>query len=413
MAGRLRIFLHIGTEKTGTTTLQHALQVNRDGLSAKGIHYLTTSGRTESRAFPAACLNDEANDDYLRSEGIDTPEQRQAFRQQFGEALSQEMAALPEHVHTVVISSEHFHSRLRDVESVSRVQEWLAPYVSEVRVVCYLRRQVDVATSFYSTELKSGGAHTLEETVLRVCRPDNHYYNYEKLLNLWGQVFSREALVVRRFDRLSLRGGSIVDDFLALLGVDVGSLDGYQAVRSCNESLSHMGQMLVRQLNRQIKAASADANEQSRLRLVNMRLQLAYAFAGKGEQLPPEQAAEIQHQFDASNEAVRKAWFAECEALFPAEFEGSDHRLLNPTQETLLESLMMLIASDGQAALDMRQYDRYASTLRDSACLLEDAELPKAYELMTLASIIRPNGPFLRRKADEYKRRLEGKKRPE
>ena len=409
----MRAIIHIGTEKTGTTTLQHALQVNRDVLSAQGIHYLTTPGRTESRAFPAACLNDTANDDYLRGEGIDTPEQRQAFRQQFGEVLSQEMAALPEHIHTVVISSEHFHSRLRDAEAVARVREWLAPHVDECRVVCYLRRQVDVATSFYSTELKSGGTHNLADTVQRVCRPDNHYYNYEKLLGLWAQAFSPGALIVRRVDRASLQGGSVVDDFLALLGLDVDSLEDYQPVRSCNESLDHLGQMLIRQLNRQIKAASADANEQSRLRLVNMRLQLAHAFAGKGEQLPPEQAAEIQHQFDASNEAVRKAWFPELGVLFPAEFEGRDQRLLNPTQETLLESLMMLIASDGQAALDMRQYDRYASTLRDSACLLEDAELPKAHELMTLASIIRPNGPFLRKKADEYKRRLESGKRPE
>ncbi|WP_110649899.1 hypothetical protein [Salinicola peritrichatus] len=407
MAGRLRIILHIGTEKTGTTTLQHALQVNRDLLSAQGVHYLTTPGRTESRAFPSACLNDTANDDYLRSEGIDTPEQRQAFRQQFGEVLSQAIAALPDPIHTVVISSEHFHSRLRDAEAVARVREWLAPYTDEFRVVCYLRRQVDVATSFYSTELKSGGTHALGDTVRRVCRPDNHYYNYEKLLSLWGEVFSPEALIVRQADRKSLRGGSVVDDFLALLGIDVGSLENYRPVRTCNESLNHLGQMLLRQLNRQIKAASDDPNDQSRLRLVNMRLQLAHAFAGKGEQLPPAQAADIQHQFDASNEAVRKTWFPEQEALFSTEFEDNDHRLLNPTQETLLESLLMLIASDGQAALDMRQYDCYANTLRDSARLLEEAELPKAYELMTLASIIRPNGPFIRKKANEYKCRLE------
>ena len=50
--------------------------------------------------------------------------------------------------------------------------------------------------------------------------------------------------------------------------------------------------------------------------------------------------------------------------------------------------------------------DNYADVLRDAALKLECEDLNIAHDLMELAHIIRPNGPFINKKLNEYKNRL-------
>lgn len=312
MTRKPQIVVHIGTEKTGTTTLQSALNSADSRLRANGIAYLPTPGRADSRALAAACLTKPGYDEYLRKESIDTAEKLSAFRDRVFADVRTRIAELPDNCHSVVISSEHFHSRLRTRESVQYLQTCLAPATERIRIVCYLRRQVDVATSFYSTLLKTGGTETLEQAVRRVCRPNNHYYNYQAMLELWADVFGPDALEVRRFGPEHLQGGSIVSDFLYHLALPADAIPLPGSTR--NRSINRAGQALIRALNKQFTGIeSAPARSAGNA----TRKAIGRIFTGDGERLPPDAEAEIQSRFDEINEAIRDRWFLGERMLFP------------------------------------------------------------------------------------------------
>ena len=53
-----RVLIHIGTEKTGTTTIQEFLHINREKLYSKGIVFLKSPGeRNQVRDLVTYCMN--------------------------------------------------------------------------------------------------------------------------------------------------------------------------------------------------------------------------------------------------------------------------------------------------------------------------------------------------------------------
>lgn len=398
MTPERRIVLHIGTEKTGTTSLQALLHANRETLAGQGIAYLSTAGRAEARGLAAAVLNEDMPDDYLRFLGVDGEDARRAYREDTLAAWRAQLESLPADIHTVVISSEHFHSRLRRPEELRRLADLLGPWGSEFRVVSYLRRQVDVMNSFYSTELKNGGTRTLLEAAGKMCRPGNHYFNYRQVLELWGEVFGEEALCPRLFTRPTRQGEGVIEDFLSLLSIDGAALSTPERPR-LNESLTPMGQALLRGLNQ----LAHRAGDEGRLAedIQALRREVVRAFAGKGATLPPDEARALQGRFDEINGALRERWFADREALFPPAGEDDDRQArrrvdLSGKQLTLVSRALNLSDALGERAIRFKGFDECAVLLRDAAVERETRDPAGAASYMKLAARIRPKGPFIR-----------------
>ncbi|MGB3313379.1 MAG: hypothetical protein WBB85_03115, partial [Albidovulum sp.] len=217
----MRLILHIGTEKTATTTLQHFLYDNRAALAARGVGLSDVAGSPNNRRLAAYCQPDGRIDNFFRGRKIATPEDKAAFFAGFAEDLSAELAGLG--TGTVILTSEHFHSRLIDRDSVQKLHDLLAPLFSEIRVLCWFREQAAVARSLYSTAIKGGKTVGFDE-FLDGCTPDSHRYNYHDSFRLWADVFGADALVARLFDRAAFVGGDIVTDFLDAAGIDPDGL---------------------------------------------------------------------------------------------------------------------------------------------------------------------------------------------
>ncbi|MGM0694993.1 MAG: hypothetical protein ACQEUN_16560 [Pseudomonadota bacterium] len=398
------IILHIGTEKTGTKTLQHTLLENQPALMASGVHYFTSPGRIEARTLAAAALGDEEPDDYLQQQAIHGAQARQAFREEVKRDTQERLLALPEGVHTVVISSEHFHSRLRRPAHVRRLHALLAPMARSFRVVCYLRRQVDLLASYYSTVLKNGGTRELEEVARAVCRPGNAYYDYAGLLARWADEFGEGAICARRFDPAEWYGGSLVQDFLTCSGL--GELaPSLSAAPVHNESLTPEGQALLVALNR--RAAAMTLQEADRVAWQRVRVRVSRACAGRGRLLPRDLAVKHQAAFDEGNAEVCRRWFANRGSLFAPlaadygmdQAESGRLRMVNSLLEELVESDEPLTAK--------AMLDGFVNQLRDTAVAMEADDLCLAHGLMEKAHRLRPEGPFISRKLDDYRRRIE------
>lgn len=187
----MHLILHIGTEKTGTTSFQNFCHNNREALLARGILYPSDLGFRNHRFISFAGLSMETADDGVKSLNLDTPEKLVAFQADIATRLDRQLAANAT-ARACILSSEHLHSRLRNLEQVARIRDLLAPRFDTVEICIHLRPQIDVALSLASTQTRVGGA--VRRGFFEQVRPENIYYNYNRLVAMWEEVFGGNAV---------------------------------------------------------------------------------------------------------------------------------------------------------------------------------------------------------------------------
>jgi hypothetical protein len=140
------LLLHIGTEKTGTTSLQAWLNANSDAHRVRGVWYSESFGRPNNIAAAGHARGDcdvtaALDEELSRAHGL------------------------------FVVSCEHCHSRLGD-DHVARLRDFLAPRFDTIEVLCFLRPQADMFASRLSTVARSG---KLFEGVYDLLMPSGDY----------------------------------------------------------------------------------------------------------------------------------------------------------------------------------------------------------------------------------------------
>jgi hypothetical protein len=121
--GRPRLVVHIGTHKTGTSTLQRALSMAAVALRAQGILY----PRTDREPWPQLPKHCSVFHAAVQTDSALARAERDRLQQEFAAAEAQVM----------VISEEGLS------ESHPSLPEFFAPWLGtfDIEVVCYLRRQ--------------------------------------------------------------------------------------------------------------------------------------------------------------------------------------------------------------------------------------------------------------------------------
>ena len=221
---KYKVVLHIGTEKTGTTALQKFLSANKSLLAKSGIAPVHGKGIANCVDLAACCL--EYSDKGLISEqGVRDKDEFEHYRASVTAHYQKVLGRLPRGARVVVLSSEHFHSRLKTVEDIARLRSLLEPFAERFAISCYVRPQVELVSSLYSTYLRGGGTANLKLFSRQYLQPDNHYCNYSAMLRKWAAVFDDAEIRVKEFDKKKLREGNIIVDFLDQLAVAVGKQD--------------------------------------------------------------------------------------------------------------------------------------------------------------------------------------------
>lgn len=305
-----RAILQIGTEKTGTTTLQVFLARNRDRLARRGVRYPRFPGDKNHTGLAAYAMDDALNDPIRGALGVHGADAVAAFRARFEAAAAAELATDG----TVVFCNEHCHSRLRTAAEVRRLADLLAPHFDRIDVSVYLRRQDQVALSLYSTRLKSGGTGT---DILPRVSADDPYFDYDRSLALWEEAFGRAHVHVRLFDRSELVGGDVVSDFLAAWGL--GTPAEYRPVGKMNESIAPQAQDYLRRLNAHLKPIPGLPLDAV---LGPLSDELAKAFPGRGARPSRDAARAFYDKFRSANEKVRARYFPGRATLFDESFDS-------------------------------------------------------------------------------------------
>jgi hypothetical protein len=211
-----KVYLHIGTEKTGTASIQHFLSRHDDELREKGILDRKSLGRKSNMKLSAALQNYIKRDDLRITYGLGSVKEIDRFRKEILEDLRRELEEGD--IEKIVVSSEHLSSRFNRPEEVERVREFFDGIADEFEVLVYLRRQDEFFESRYSTAMKTGGTMLFKVPEKGKESFDMHYL---RLLELWSSSFGEESVTVRVYDRNELHGGDVVEDFIRTLSLPV------------------------------------------------------------------------------------------------------------------------------------------------------------------------------------------------
>ena len=185
----MKILLHIGRQKTGTTSIQRYLLENSDVLEEAGYYYSSEATYREEGHHKYASLLVK---DSSRGHKVDATSQSP---QEFSELFD---FLRPDKIN--IISSEEFQKC--DPRDVKKAFEG-----HEVSVVCYIRNELDALVSSYVQKVHASGySETMAEYVMST------RLDYLDFLTQWSSVFGSE-FSVRIFDKSRLHQSNVICDF--------------------------------------------------------------------------------------------------------------------------------------------------------------------------------------------------------
>ncbi len=311
----MKCFLHIGTEKTATTTLQNFLNLNRENLLSQGYLYTKSAGPINNRLVPLLAYNCNSRDDLTKTLGIITSDDLKLHQDNVFNQLSKELNAYfkpsGSGINTVVFSSEHIQSRLRKIEDIQRLKEVLNQLgLTDISVVVYLRNPPEIANSLYSTAIKGGSVDCLPPP------PTDFYYrnvcHHQNTLEKYSAVFGDSAVIPRIFHQDEFKNGSIISDFTDVIGI--ADHRDYIIPDNKNESLSITGIELLRRINKSVPKFIENKPNSVRANLTHY---FEKHFSDGKYVMPRDLYERYDEAFKESNEWVRNKYFPNKQTLFP------------------------------------------------------------------------------------------------
>ncbi len=316
----LDLVLHIGSGKTGTSSIQRLLRRNRRLLRERGVLFPASPGRRRHTRFGLFFKTDDelVETRPYRAQGHRSPE---AFRETFRTELAAEIEkAEPS---TVLISDEALYGS--DDAALARLRSFSDAHSQRLRLVCYLRRQDNHLVSRYQQVVKTGETRTLAERTADLAHTKT--YDYAARLDTWGRLVQPDALVVRRFEQGAFLADSLYADFLDAAGLDV-RLGELEDVPSQNESLDAESVEFLRLLNLHLVGTGG-----AEVGMVNHRplvARLSAGSAGPTLTLPDADLDAFMARWENSNREVARRYLGD-DVLFrvPRKTTGttSDQRL--------------------------------------------------------------------------------------
>ena len=208
----MELILHIGHEKTGTTSIQESLVQNTNYLQSLNIHIPTEFGIGNARSIPATFSS--FIDHYFERRGI-TEGDLKVVQKEFKKDFDVYFKKLPQDT-KLILSSEHLASRLTSSESVSELANFLNKYFEKITIIIFLRDQAGMAQSSYWELLKSGSQESIlyEPSKEIIYDP---YFNYQLLLENWLSGFQKKQIQIYNYNYVSSNYPSLIDFFYSVI----------------------------------------------------------------------------------------------------------------------------------------------------------------------------------------------------
>lgn len=262
--------LHVGTHKTGTSSLQRFLFENADRLAERGYDYPIDGVcyRPHSGHSPLAHALAGTRPGWWPADAP-IPSRAEATR-----AIRQRLSG-SELAHGI-LSSEHFFTHI----TPARLHEAVVGVADTLRVIVFLRPQEEFLASRYAQLTRVGWhARSLEEFVSAELEDHRGYCYYHHALSALAEVFGREQVQVRTFSGAQPRA-RLFADFLGAIGLQLEPAFSLPEARNVSPPAALIRVMATIQrhvdapqprraaLNRRLARAWVAAESQPRQRLI-------------------------------------------------------------------------------------------------------------------------------------------------
>ena len=292
-------FIHIGTWKTGSSTIQFNLHTVKSELEREGIFYLSKSDKmvvddAVIRSFT------ELNHDYIL-----------ASRKKLSAILERKRALNP--AMRFIASAEEFSgdpfSGFENSGEVARnVFEITKDLNLDIKIIVYLRRQDDFIESLYTQSIHLGGHKTFDEFISDF---NEDAFHWDKLLNSYAGVFGKENIIVKRYHKSFLpENDSLIKEFGTILNSNV--LMSFNKTNPRNRGISRDALEITRITNQYL-----NSEDQYLLRSIFQESNAKQPFESYAY-MDSERRKSYLKRFSKSNALVSNAYFGDAiEKLFP------------------------------------------------------------------------------------------------
>ncbi|KZY41210.1 hypothetical protein A3731_12265 [Roseovarius sp. HI0049] len=216
----MHLFLHIGTGRTGTQSLQDFLKKNSEQLAMNGVYYPLTEGKNHHNALALPVCGDRPPRYLMHRYGNDVEKNLKAFHDYFDDIEAKIRKVDPDNV---ILTSE-FLGREFKPELGQPLFDRLTALFDRISVVVYFRSPASYYLSAALQTLKASGI--LKPPAKQTAR---------KILESYDPLGAE--LILREYKREALVNGDVCEDFISVVAPDlVGKLPAPS--REKNETLS-------------------------------------------------------------------------------------------------------------------------------------------------------------------------------
>ena len=304
-----KLTIHIGTEKTGTTSIQRFLEINQLSLKNQGFNCPNSLKYGDSfnhRLAAVISYNDNRNDDNTKFL-FESINDRRTKINYIKNALKLEISNDP--CSSWIISSEHLQSRLRTKREIIRLKNFFSNIFDEIKILIYIREPIETAASWWSTTIKAKG-------LLRKLPEPGHPYikhlcDHKNTIKLWSSVFKRENIIVGLYENKLKLEQNLLLDFCKKLKIDNENL--LFPEKHENAKLSFLGLKYKLFINENVGLNIKENNEYFELLInkvfENTKKDQVYLFS-------EEQINSYEKEFNESNIWVHQEFFKDRKFLW-------------------------------------------------------------------------------------------------
>ncbi|MGM0767989.1 MAG: hypothetical protein ACQEV6_08185 [Pseudomonadota bacterium] len=202
----MRVVLHIGAPKTGTSAIQYFLNTNRDRLQKYGIFYPPHSSDSNRISGGHGALLSGTSADSL-------DDSRACAQRWLDDALAQKC-------HTLLLSSESFYTGWKVLPGLFEGHD--------LQVLAYARDPVELLVSNHNQSIKRHfGTESLQDFLRRSLASENRGVNGDIFFD-WGQAVGTNRMRVLPYYRPAFPKERIELGFLAALGMVQNAIRKFQ-----------------------------------------------------------------------------------------------------------------------------------------------------------------------------------------
>jgi hypothetical protein len=317
------LWIHIGTHKTGTTSIEALLKTNRTVLAEQGIGLLSFP-RDARRALRKQTEGNETSAKILANT--------------LEHLISKQAQACKSQLNKYILSWEGFCGNARKGYSDASLMADTLFNASKIcnlnpYIILYIRPQEEFISSYYSQTVKDGETKSIQEFLHGL---PSESFNWLRLTEAFEHQFGANHVVVERYCRESFPGkNEILKNFCEHLSINTAGLTfPSNSISSAkNTGWTKSTTEVVRRLNAQVSKSEQQTMKEIFNKTTPQIPKNDYSYFDKVT------TTLIKNIYFESNQKLRAKRFPAQASLFPSHDANTDHNPRRTSHEIFINEI--------------------------------------------------------------------------